>query len=71
MTTAKAVVAFILSVATVAASVLSDNAVDTGEISSGVAAVINAGFVLATALGVYAVPNKGTVSTTRGSSHDN
>jgi hypothetical protein len=60
MRTAKAVTAFIASVVTVLGVVLADNMVDAGEISSTVAAVIDAGLMLASTLGVYAVPNNTT-----------
>lgn len=60
MYAAKAVAAFIATIATIFLTVVFDNQVDQGEISQGVALAIDAVLVLLTALGVYAVPNKGT-----------
>jgi hypothetical protein len=57
MYAAKAVAAFVASIATIFLTVVFDNQVDQGEISQSVALGIDALLVLLSALGVYAVPN--------------
>lgn len=59
MYAAKAVAAFVATIATIFLSIVFDNQVDQGEISQGVALGIDAVLVLLSTLGVYAVPNKG------------
>ncbi len=62
MYAAKAVAAFVLTLVTLFIAVLTDNQVDQGEWSQAAATVVDALFVLLTALGVYAVPNRGSVT---------
>lgn len=60
MYAAKAVAAFVLTLLTVFLTIATDNQVDQGELSSAAGVVVDAVFILLTALGVYAIPNRGT-----------